>query len=231
MSFYVQLYSGFRVTLVSGDPFVARRALLLVLAPPVDEVLVPDAPEGAGDAQQGGAKGDPVGRGVAGAALEALHVALGVADRVGVVDAAVQQVEDVARQDGRQGHGAPVLAQAVHAEAVGHQARVDAEEHAIRKARQARDQHQKLRGRHADGDELGQTKHAGRGEQAPEARPVVFGDQNVGADAAEQPAAETAKGQDRDVHGLALFDEPLRDRGVLVFPERLGVVANVARNS
>ena len=58
-------------------------------------------------------------------------MAMLVDDGVLVVDAAVDQVEDVAGDDGRERHPAPVLGEAVHAKDLGDDRGVDAEEEAV----------------------------------------------------------------------------------------------------
>ena len=52
-------------------------------------------------------------------------------DGVLVVDAAVNQIEDVSRYHGRERHPAPVLRQTVHAKGLGDHGRVDTEEKAV----------------------------------------------------------------------------------------------------
>jgi len=55
-----------------------------------------------------------------------------------VVDCAVKQVEDIARYHRREGHEAPVLAEAVDAKSLGHDGREYAEQKAVTQARKPR---------------------------------------------------------------------------------------------
>lgn len=110
--------------------------MFLGVTHPVDLVLVPYAPQAAAHAQDRRHERHPVRRTVTHSALEALHVAGLVSDRVTVVYPAVQQVEYVARYHGCQSHRPPVLTQAVNAEAVRHKAGEDSKQHAVREARQ-----------------------------------------------------------------------------------------------
>ena len=48
-----------------------------------------------------------------------------------VIDTAVDQSKDVTKKDGRKGHAAPILTEAVHAEGLSNKGWVDAEEEAI----------------------------------------------------------------------------------------------------
>ena len=85
-----------------------------------------------------------------------------------------------------------------------------------------------MRGLHSRGRDLRDAEDDGRDEEAPETRALVFGNQEIAADAREESSAERAEGKDRDVHCLALLDISFADRGVVVFPQGLYVVANVA---
>lgn len=138
---------------------VARLGESLMIRPPIEpsaalargllftmhQILMADGPQTGGHADQSSAQCDPVCLGVAPAAHKALHMALLVVDlAVGIVDPTVQQVEDVARDNRREGHGAPVLTQTVHPEAMCHQARVYAEEDTVGKAREPRHEDQEM---------------------------------------------------------------------------------------
>lgn len=149
-------------SLVIGSPPLF---LFLVL---VDLVLMPDAPQTAADANDGGEEGHPVSGLVAIIANETFHVSILVTDRVGVVDAAVEDVEDVAGDDGREGHRTPVLAQAVDSEAVRHERRVYAEEHAVRDTCQSGDQDEKVRVGDEGGEDLDGAEDHRRHKEAPE---------------------------------------------------------------
>jgi len=77
----------------------------------VHQILMADGPQTGADTDESGAKRDPVRLGIALAADKTLHVALLAVDlAVGVVYPAVEQVEDISRDDRREGHGTPVLA-------------------------------------------------------------------------------------------------------------------------
>lgn len=71
-------------------------------------------------------------------------------------------------------------------------------------------------------------ENARRDEDAPEAAHVELFDQEVGANATEEAPAEAAEGEDGDVHYLPLLDEGGSCAVVVVAPEGLCVVADVA---
>ena len=73
-------------------------------------------PERDPESDGAGAQRDNVGRPVAVYAFRAEPGAVGLDDGVRVEHGAEEEVEDIARDHGGEGHGAPVLAQAVDAE-------------------------------------------------------------------------------------------------------------------
>lgn len=98
---------------------------------PMNALLLPDTPQTDEQARQAREKSHIVRGAVAAQALGAVALALGRDDRVVVVDGAVEQVEDVAADDGREGHDPPVLRQACDAERVRDQRREYPEEEAV----------------------------------------------------------------------------------------------------
>lgn len=66
------------------------------------------------------------------------------------------------------------------------------------------------------------------GKEAPEARAVELGHKKVRADATGQAPCEATERKDRDVHGLALLNEFWCRRWIVVLPECLCIVADVA---
>ena len=102
--------------------------------PSVPLLLPPVPPHGPAAQDEGAHRGeqrDDIGALVALTAQHAVAVTVVFDDAVAVVNTAVQDVEDIAGDDGRQGHGAPVLGEAVYAKGVGDDGGVDAEQHTI----------------------------------------------------------------------------------------------------
>lgn len=189
---------------------------------------MPNTPQNDQHARHAGEKRHHVRRPIAGQAVRALAVSVGPDDRVAIINGAVEEIEDVAAHHRRQGHGAPVLAQAGHAERVSHKAGVDAEEEAVRETGEGADEVQQVRVPDADGGDLGEAEGRGRDEQAPEAAGVEAFHDQVAADAGGEAAGEGGEGDDGDVVELAAGDERGRGAVVVVAPEGLGVVADVA---
>jgi len=115
---------------------------------------------------------DKVGVPVAAHAIGAVPLAVGPNHAVAVKDEAVEEVEDVARDDGAQRHEAPVLAQAVDAKGLGHDGGEDAKQKTVAEARQARDEAQEVRVRDVDGAELGDAEDGAGDDEAPGAAGV-----------------------------------------------------------
>lgn len=97
----------------------------------MDPPLRPDTPETDSHASYPGEEGHVERDLVALQSVAAVPLPARRHHRVVIVDGAVEEVEDVAADDGRKGHDAPVLRQAADAEGVRDQGREDAEEEAI----------------------------------------------------------------------------------------------------
>lgn len=140
----------------------------------MNALLLPDTPQADEQAREARKKSHVVRGLVALQAVGAVALAFGRDDRVVVVDGAVEQVEDVAADDGRQGHDPPVLRQACDAERVRDQRGEHAEEEAIGQSCRGRydDQVVRVRNRHAG--QLRRGEDGRRDEQAPEARHLQF---------------------------------------------------------
>lgn len=190
--------------------------------------LVPDDPERDDQAEPAGGEGDDVGGTVAGEPVGAGADAVVVDDGVGVEDGAVEEVEDVARDDRRQGHEAPVLAEAVDAERLGDDGRVHAEQEAVAEAAEPGHEAQQVRVRHVECEHLRQREDARRHHQAPNAAGVQHLDEEVGPDATKQAAREAADGQDGHVQLLAEHERLVVDRVVVVLPKCRDVVSDIA---
>jgi hypothetical protein len=96
------------------------------------------------------------------------------------------------------------------------------------KTRKARDENEEVGVRDAGCEQLGNAEDGSRDEETPEARPGEFRDEQVGADAAKEAAGEAAEGEDGDVHVLPLLDEVWVDIVIVMFPEGLCIVADIA---
>ena len=83
------------------------------------------------NADYSGAECDPISSLVTLQALKALSAGIWVDFGIAVENVTIQEVEDISGDDRRQTHPTPVLAEAVDAEGVSNESRVDAEEEAI----------------------------------------------------------------------------------------------------
>lgn len=97
----------------------------------VDASLVKDAPQTDDHTGYAGQERRVVRSLVASQTIRTVAVSVGFDNRVAVVDAAVEQVEDVAAQHGRKRHYTPVLREAADAEGVGDQRWEDAKKEAV----------------------------------------------------------------------------------------------------
>jgi hypothetical protein len=146
--------------------------------------------------------------------------------RVLVQNAAVDEVEDVSRNDRSHSHSAPVNAHTRWAESIRDESGVDAEESAIRQTRKPREKKQLIRILKRKTHNLRRSENASRAHKRPEARSVVV-DEPVRANPRGQAADEGAERNDADVHKLALLDKVAGDGVVVVVPEGLGDVSDV----
>lgn len=97
----------------------------------MDASLVQDTPQTDDHTGHTGQERRVVRRLVTSQTIRAIAVSVGLDNRVAVVDAAVEQVEDVATEYGRKCHDTPILGEAADAEGVGDQRREDAEKEAV----------------------------------------------------------------------------------------------------
>lgn len=97
----------------------------------VNPSLVEDAPQTDDHTGHTGQERRVVRRLVASQTIWAVTVSVGLDNRVAVVDAAVEQIEDVATEHRRKRHDPPVLGETTDAKGVGDQRREDAEKEAI----------------------------------------------------------------------------------------------------
>jgi hypothetical protein len=72
------------------------------------------------------------------------------------------------------------------------------------------------------------TKRRRRYEKTPETTPIQLFDENVRANTAEQSATEAAKRNYADVDILAPLNERVFHGVIVMLPERLSIVSNVA---
>ena len=112
-----------------------------------------------------------------------------------VVHPPVVPIEDVPADDGREDDEPPVEAQAADAERVRDERGVDAEEGAVREARQHRDGGEPVRVVDVDGEDLREGEEDAGGGEAPEAGGAEAFDEEVGADAGEEAAEEGEEGE------------------------------------
>ena len=84
-----------------------------------------------------------------------------------VIDMTINQIEDVTKNNRRKRHEAPVLAQAFHAKGLSNECWVDAEEEAISKAGQTRQEAKNMRIIDLGPANLGRKKYCTGHEEAP----------------------------------------------------------------
>lgn len=140
---------------------------LLLLPRPVRII---DTPQADGEPHHTRNHGDDVRAPVAGQSLGTLPLALTLHDGVVVVDHAVEQVEHVSADDGRQGHAAPVGAEAVDAEGLGDEGREAAKEEPVAEAGQAGNERQVVGVLDGEREDLGDEEDERGDRQAPESR-------------------------------------------------------------
>lgn len=154
----------------------------LPLLPRPLQILMPYGRQCDNNAQATRRERDKVCVPVAVQAVRAGPLAVRADDAVAIKDGAVEQIEDVARDHGAEGHEAPVLAQAVDAKRLGHDGGEDAKEEAVAEARQARHEAQQVRVRDAQRAELGDAEDEPGHDEAPGAVGVQDLDEEVGSD-------------------------------------------------
>lgn len=116
---------------------------LLGLPQPL-KLLVPNHPQRHADARHARHEGNAVRGAVALQAVVAAALAAGLDDAVVVKDGAVEQIEDVGRDDGGERHEAPVLAQAADAKRLGDDGGEDTKEEAVRQTGEPRHQEEEV---------------------------------------------------------------------------------------
>ncbi len=155
---------------------------LLGLSQPL-KLLMSNNPQGNADASHARRKGDAVRGAVALEAVVAGALAAGLDDAVVVKDGAVEQVEDVGRDDGCERHEAPILAQAADAKRLGDNRGEDAKEEAVGQAGEARHEEEEVWVGDVDGADLGYGEDEAGHHEAPDAGCAELLDEEVGADA------------------------------------------------
>lgn len=124
----------------------------------VDPLFTRDTPKTNNDPSKTGEKRGIVRGLIAAQSVRAVPLSVWTDNRVFVVNASVKHVEDVAAQDGRHGHCAPVLRKAADTECMGDQRWEDAEEEAVGNSCEARDENQCVGVVYAGACELGSRK-------------------------------------------------------------------------
>lgn len=152
--------------------------LLLPLHP-----LVPDHPQRQCEANDASRHRDQICRAVTLETINARALAVGADDAVLVKNDSIEQVEDVAGDDGRHGHEAPVLRQPVDAKALGHDGGEHPEEETVSETRQAGNETQKVRVHNVESADLADEKYGSGDKETPHPAGVEHFDQEIGSDA------------------------------------------------
>lgn len=100
-----------------------------------------------------------------------------------VQNAAVHDIEDVARDDRTHCHSAPVDAQARSAEGIGHEGGVDAEKSAVAQSCESREPEELVWVLDCEAGDLGEGEDEGGGDEGPVARGMEALDYDVASDA------------------------------------------------
>ena len=98
-----------------------------------------------------------------------------------VVYLAIDQIENVTEDNRRKRHAAPVLTEAIHAEGLGNESWVNAEEEAIGEASQTRQEAKSVRIINLGPTDLGEKKNCAGYEEAPKTAHSQLPDNNVRA--------------------------------------------------
>lgn len=145
--------------------------------------LMPDTPQRNPGRQHAREKRAPVGFVIAQLPVQALALVVRPHVAVSVEDAAIHEVEDVGKDDGRQGQDPPICAQPLHTKRLGNGTGEAAEEEAVRQAREPGEQEEPVRVGDAEPAHLGEQEDERRGKEAPGAREMQARHDEVGADA------------------------------------------------
>ena len=111
-------------------------------------------------------------------------------DTMPIVDPSIHQIEEIAKRNRRQSHGAPVLTQAGDSKRLDDQSGVDTEEDPVGETGEAGDETERVRSGDGEACELGEEEKEAGDEDAPEAGEGEALHDDVGAYAAEEAACE-----------------------------------------
>lgn len=143
--------------------------LMLLLRPPLPHLLRMYPPKARKNSKHARRERNPICRAVASETHLAAPLTIGFHHRIRVVHGAVEKVEHVATNDGRDGHESPVHSESVRPKGVDDEGGEDAEEHAVGEAGEAGDDPEVVRVCDADGGDLGEGEDGGGDGGAPEA--------------------------------------------------------------
>lgn len=144
--------------------------------------FLPDAPESDSDSGNAGEEGRVVCGLVATQTFTAVPLTIGSDYRMTVVDAAVEEVEDVAAENRSKRHNAPVLGEAINAKGMCDEGWIDPEEEAVRQSCSPGDENQLMGFGDRRASKLGHCEQDSGEEKAPEAGHVQLLHQQVGSD-------------------------------------------------
>lgn len=202
--------------------------LMLSLELPLHRMLVLDAPETRHNPQNARDKGDIVCSLVARQPFVAAPFPTWLDVRVRIVDGAVEKIVDVSADDGGKRHEAPIDCESRRPKGIDDQSREDAKKHSIRKPAEAGDSPQKVRVLQTDGSQLSKHEYGRRNGHAPESRHAQSLDDQVRANARDKTAEEAEHRDDGNVHQLPVCNKLITCRVIVMVPERLDIVTDVA---
>lgn len=163
---------------IVGAELVCLTSLVLLLLGPFD-ALMANHPKRQNKTNGTRCQGHQVGSAVAVQSVVANALPVWSKHRVLIVDFAVEDVEDVARDNGRKCHEAPVLAEAMDAESLSDDGGKHSKEEPVRDAGQTRDKPQKMRVDDVEGDNLGDEKDSAGGNETPDSTSIEYLDDEI----------------------------------------------------
>lgn len=120
-------------------------------------------------------------------------------DTMSVVDPPIHQIENIPKRNRRERHSAPILTQPSDTKRLHHQRGVHPEQKSVRHPSETRDEPERIWRGDSEAAQLREEEEQRGDEEAPEAGHVEVLDDDVGAHAAQEAAAEGTEGEDLDV--------------------------------
>lgn len=144
-------------------------------------MLMPYDPQSDGNADETGSESDPIRGAVAIQSFVTGSFAIGLDDAITIIGSAVEEIENIGRDDRAQRHEAPILAEAVDAKCFGDDGWKDAEKETVAQTRETRDEAKKVGVLDIESAGLCDEKYEAGQYQTPNATDMHDFDQIIGA--------------------------------------------------